>query len=70
MRGIVGIDVSREIDVRPADMQEAVRISPSQLGGLVAVHHIVRDGGYLRCQLGLGANRVKGMESHWSRNLA
>jgi hypothetical protein len=60
----VWIDVWRKIDVRPADMQEAVRISPRQLAGLVAVHHVIRNRGYLWCQLGLGANSVKRMESH------
>ena len=61
---IVGIDLTGEVDVGSPDMQEAVGVSLSQVGGLVPAYHIIGDCGYLRCQLGSGTKRVEGIELH------
>jgi hypothetical protein len=66
---VVGIDLARKVNVGAPDMQEAVRVSLSQIGGLIPAYHIVGDGGHLRCQLRSGTERVEGFELHGAVSL-
>ncbi|MDF3052654.1 MAG: hypothetical protein K0S19_759 [Geminicoccaceae bacterium] len=50
-------------------MKEAVRISLSQVGGLVPAHYIVGDGSHPRRQLGTGSKGGEGVELHGSVSL-
>ena len=61
---VVGVHLLREIDVRPADVEEAARVAPGQLGRLRAVHHVVGNRRDLVGDFGPGAQRPEGVETH------
>ena len=61
---VVGIDLARKVDVGSPDMQEAVWVSLSQIGGLIPAYDIVGDSSHLRRQLRPGTKRVEGVELH------
>ena len=62
--GVVRIHVRRQIDVRAADVQEAVRVSLRQGRRLAPVHDVVRHRRDPLGELGGGADGTEGVETH------
>ena len=62
--GVVRIDVSGQIDVGPADVEEAVRVSLRQRGRFGPIHHVVGHRRHALGELGRGTNGAERRQTH------